>query len=247
MDTFGIDCDGTSVLVRTNDAALDGLLREHLRSRMVHPVPDAPVNFSVEAAQEPGRFHRLLWGGCPVVRTLDPARLVHALDRHLAAPYRPPPGAVALDLIVAVGPPGAVILPASAKSRLARLQRQLAERGYHLADVPQAVVDPGTSEVIVRTGDAFDPAAIAAAWARSGRTETIVPAGRYPLARWLVGWPTPLRVPGHSELLVALAADLVDPAARAAVIADLRVLLHADVLEPVPSLDPSSWLAHLST
>lgn len=233
--------------LRTNDAALDVLLREHLRSRLVLPPPEVPVNFSVEVAQESRRFHRLLWGGCPVVRTLDPIRLVHSLDRHLTAPTPAPPGAIVLDLFVAIGPSGAVILPSSARSRLAQLQRPLTERGYQLADVPRAIVDPGTAEVIVRSSDVFDPSAVAARWGRRGRTETIVVPGRYPLGRWLVGWSTPDRLPRRSELLVTLAAELDDHTERAAVIADLGVLLDADLLQPVSALDATSWLSQLDT
>ena len=172
--------------MRSSSAALDAGLRRALRAHVVEG-GEAPPNYSVRVADEPGAFHFLFWGGRTVLRTLDPQRLLAALLAHLSGHLDVPPGRLRANAIAAVNGETALVLPAWLRQELAHLEPLLVRRGFTVADGPWVDIDLATAELVV-----IDPAlsvdrpaleAVAADLIRK-RREQVVRPGRYPIAAW---------------------------------------------------------------
>lgn len=165
----------------------------HVRSALRHALKGYIVdevvepNYTVHVAEDPSDFHRIAWGGCVVVRTRDPRRLMTALARHIGGHGGLKPGEVRTDALSVVRDGMAWLLPAVLRRRIARYERLLGQRGFQVDYGPWTDIDVATGELVIA------PPLIAAAVLEevfelgpSSRTaEPSVSEGRYAISRWV--------------------------------------------------------------
>lgn len=208
-----------------------------------HHVPDleAPANFSLFVAPEPEtrgprELHVLYRSRQAVARSRNAQELVHSLLHHLASFVEPEPdGRLRLDVCVAAGEAGVILLPGASRRELAELDAALRRRRVSLLGLAGAEIDVHSGELLVPDprsvlrlegfDELGDPGAL-------GRLRP----GRYPVA----GWALP--APGLDELTRARAVafavravDNVSAVGARAVLEGLGRLFSSAVAIPVPS------------
>lgn len=196
------------------------------------------VNFTVEVSDDSGRFHRLLWGRCPVVTTFDAGRLLRALDRHLAIGLEGAPGTLRLELAGLVRDDRVTLLPERATTRIPQIERRARDLGWIPIDAPFVDIDPTTCQIDVHEDSLIDVTTVLDAWRpRPGRRhDDQLGPGRYPVATILIE-SAPVES-GAGATLLALAGALRDRADEASVQALLNLMEKVPPL-PTPSDDRS--------
>ena len=181
--------DELHVGVRFNDEGV----RAHVAAALgdlVHDDPGASPAYSVRLGT-PGRrkaapLHHLYHGGRPVLGTRDLGRLLAGVARHLSPLLEPVPGLL-VNAVAVRTPRGVLLAPAALSGMTGSVDRLLVPEGFAFADVPRPVLhtDDATVEV---PAPAVDIPATPDQLAAHGPSlsEERLPAGRYPLAGWLV-------------------------------------------------------------
>lgn len=157
----------------------------------------APANYSVVIADDdhvPGKvgFHVLYCGSTPVVRTLDPHRVVEALFGYLTSHLDSARDHyLVLRAMALVHDDRAVLLPAEVRDAMPRLERRLHGNGVRIVDRPFVQLDADTAEVVIEDPaldiDRHAVAGLYEAILRPRRTDQPVGSGRYRLTGWAFG------------------------------------------------------------
>ncbi len=216
------------VTVGTNNPRADAALRAALATHLV-PTPGRagvdPPFFGVEVHEDPPEsgpqpLHLLHRGDTIAARSRHPDRILRALVAHLAS-YDD--GATAYPAVngLVVGRDGRAMIVAHPEDPI-RLRHALGRVGVGVADMPVALVDVGTSEVVVGApGLTVDLAPIDALAVETGELEPEpLPWGRYPVVAIGVAG-----TPGPSAALLALGPEVGDHRDHDRTIAALLALL----------------------
>lgn len=186
VDSCVVDLGPVRAGIRTNTEASASALLNALRH---HVVDDdlAPWNFSVRFSFNTTDSHLLFWGGCVVARSFDPDRIIRSLVDHLSAHRPPPDGLVWVSSLPYVHDSKAVLMPSTFHDDLRNVDRQLRRHGFVAVDIPRALVDLATGELVVTDLVEADPDHLARAvdGVARRRAEPTVAHGRYPLERWV--------------------------------------------------------------
>lgn len=173
-------------------------------------------NYSVLTSTTPSDLHVLFRGGCTALRTLDPARLLVAVRRHIDPRPRDEPAVAMFDGHAVVWGSAAVVLPPSASSFLVDNDRRLRSLGMVALDARAVAVDVACGELVVCDG-AEVAGGSAAVWERHvirGRTEPVVASGRYRVQQWWFDAPRDSAVLGRADSLHQALELLVGPPPR---------------------------------
>jgi len=198
--------------VRFNDAGVQDHVAAALGDRVRDGATASPT-YSVRLGT-PGRrkaapLHHLYFGGRPVLGTRDLGRLLGGLARHLSPLLEQPPGLLVTAVPVRT-PRGVLLVPADVLGMTGSVDRLLVPEGYAFADVPQVLLHPddGTVEVPAPVVDLDASPEQLAALGPSVNEERL-PAGRYPVAGWLLSVPAeqtgalrPAVAVGHASRLL---------------------------------------------
>jgi len=151
----------------------------------------APDNYSVAIHPQGGGsrgLSLLVKGGQQLVRSRSSARVLQGLLLHLSMATAPlDPGYLHLYASVAVRDGEAFLLPNVAGSWLKQIQPRLARRGLQLADVPFAVIDPVSAELIVPEPELPYDRELLDRLDKDLKLTSELPRvrpGRYPISRW---------------------------------------------------------------
>jgi hypothetical protein len=186
-DHFTVDVGRVRVGVRADRAELGELLRAALGPLVVDDADSTP-NYAVRFGESSRDFHVLYWGGCMQARSVDPRRVLRALLLHLGAHAHVPDGLLRAHVAVGVRDGRAVLAPPIHPNELAATVRRLQDRGVTMLDAPFADLDLARREVVVADRFAYDERALdelVAALPPPRRDDPGLPAGRYPIDRWL--------------------------------------------------------------
>ena len=190
--TLAVAFGDTHVGLRYNSDATRALLEKLFVGAVVDD-PTVPDNYSVALSERTGRSHELellVQGSQQLVRSRSRRRVLAALLSYLSGALVPPDfGLLKLAATPAVATDGtALLLPPRLIESVAKLQPLLARGGITFVDVPGAVVDPASAELVVAApGVEHDPAVLDEVDADLdlGRGELpMVAPGRYPLRAW---------------------------------------------------------------
>ncbi|MDQ6698339.1 MAG: PqqD family peptide modification chaperone [Actinomycetota bacterium] len=169
----------------------------------------------------------LLQGDTVVVRSRSVRRVIDALLAYLAshtAPDVPDRWRIAAFPVTKDG--RAVLLPDDLRSNLARIQPQLTRAGLSMVDLPTAIVDLSTAELVVPPARvSHDSDVVAGLGSVHARGTELPPAapGRYPLAAWL--FPDPGPGAGVAATSLALAVAAIARPRDAVLLTDVAALL----------------------
>lgn len=223
-----MEVGGVRVGVRANTVEETERLARALRHLRVTD-PDVPPNLSVRVGDGRRTLHVLWWGTCFAARTGDPQRLVRAIALHAGTHGPPAAGTSRVEACAVVGPRGAVVLPASARTLAYGLERHLWPRGAVVLDAPWIEVDERGSGLQVA-----DPEELLAGGDRSavdciptGRREPMMAPGHYPIRGWFVDAATASRATDAFTLAAAAAAR--------GTAAGMLALLRHYIPRPLPS------------
>lgn len=171
----------------------------------------------------------LLWGDAVVVRSRSVRRVVDALLAYLAshtATDVPDMWRIAAFPVTKDG--RAALLPDDLRSSLAQVQPRLTKAGLSMVDLPMAVVDTRTTELVIPPPSIpHEEAVVTSLGPVRVRGTELPPAapGRYPLAAWL--FPDPGPEAGVAATALALAVAAVARPKDAALLTDVAALLQA--------------------
>ncbi len=253
--TLALGLGDTHVGIRYNSASTRTLLEQLFVGAVVED-PSVPDNYSVSLTGGSGRsrdLELLVQGSRQHVRSRSRARVLAALLQHLSDDLRTSDGSLLrLAATPAVATDGsAILLPPGLIDAVGKLQPRLAKLGFTFADVPIALVDAASGELVVEPPSvAHDPAVLTDVDAdvELGRSELpLVPPGRYPLRAWyLPVWdPDATNGTGDGDLSPALAVASTIGQCRTddipAAAADLATLVRAIPVRPI-SYDSAAGL-----
>jgi hypothetical protein len=172
-----------------SDEQLGQAMREAFTALLVEDRPSA-ANFSLRLSDDPSSFHALYRNRCLLVASPDARRVVVALLRHLDDHLAPPaPPVFPVQALALVRHGAAMLVPTLLEEDLRASARNLAQDGIQLLDAYSVNVDIDTAEVVVGSGVGVDSAAVDRVVALGGvprRSDPPVPAGRYPISRWVM-------------------------------------------------------------
>lgn len=200
--------------VRSNSLATDELVRNVLAPCWV-PGVEAPPNYSVwieaptqgEHSSPATALHRLYRSSGLVVRSRDSRRVIDGLVSYLSTHADPHDGLLPSVNAALVGHDRAILLPNQLLGSLELLQPRLERKGWRFVDSFVTAIDPDTAELVVRPNLLpVDWAVIDGLDGRSHRGIDAVPAGRYPIARWIF-FPQP-GINGSASKAAAVAAAM---------------------------------------
>ncbi|MGI8631868.1 MAG: hypothetical protein ACR2NA_04880 [Solirubrobacterales bacterium] len=180
----------------------------------------------------------LLRGDVVVVRSRSARRVVDALLAYLATHVTAEEHDVWRIAAFPVVKDGrAVLLPDELRSSLAHVQPRLTKAGLSMVDLPTAIVDTRTTELVIpqptTPHDAEVASRLGPVWVRTTELPPAAP-GRYPLAAWM--FPDPDPEAGVTATSLALAASAVARPKNAALLADVDALLHRLLVVVEPEL-----------
>jgi hypothetical protein len=184
---FTVEVDGVQIGIQTTDE-LDDALRQAMAPIMVRGVPKR-VSLSLHPGRQDGELHRLFWGNCPAVSTLDPGRLAASFIAHLGC-SRSPEGVLRTFLTTILREDGSVVLFPPMRGVVPFFEARLRAAGAIVSDWPWADVelDAAAGPVLVVSDPEF-PAEVSRSIVDvlnalpGGRSEQRIPAGRYPISR----------------------------------------------------------------
>ncbi|MEJ7582722.1 MAG: hypothetical protein WKF43_01300 [Acidimicrobiales bacterium] len=196
-----------------------------------HDAEHRQPNYSVvlPGLDEPdGReLNLLLRGDVVVVRSRSVRRVIDALLGYLTADVAEEPGLWRISAFPVVRQGRAALLPDELRSALGRVQPRLSRAGLSMVDLPAALVDASTVELVVPPlGVAHDAELVRNLGpVRAAGTE-LPPTGpgRYPLAAWLFPDPGPETSVAATSLALAVAA--VDAPKDPALLDRVEAFLH---------------------
>jgi hypothetical protein len=186
--------------VRSDTVELDAALREVLRAHLVDGL-EAQPHYSVRIGGATGArdgaagrgLHILYRSSLRVVRARHPLRVLDALTSYLSSHLelqRPDPTVLRVRALPVLSGDDVVLTSWFAQHELASLEPRFNQRGFRVADLPFATVDPVTAEVVVSppllTIDQEARRAFADRFPPTGpqRVEPVGP-GRYHLRGWI--------------------------------------------------------------
>ena len=188
---------GVWVGVRSDSDATEQVMRRALPGYRVPGRANPPVHLSVVLPTTERDGHRslnlLLVGDQTVVRSRSPRRVVRAVAAYLSMLVADqfgtlsPPGTWAVSAIPALLGTNAMLLPPEIPP--AAVSR-LAHAGFRMVDMPAAIIDPATAELVVPVAlvDIDERALELVPETDLGGAEGAwVPPGRYPLRAWALG------------------------------------------------------------
>jgi hypothetical protein len=181
--------DDLHVGVRFNDEGVRAHVAAALGDRVRDDSGAAPA-YSVRLGT-PGRrkaapLHHLYHGGRPVLGTRDLGRLLGGVARHLS-PLLEPPAGLLVNAVTVRTPRGVLLVPADVAGMTGSVDRLLVPEGFAFADVPRPVLHLDDAAVEVPDPVVDIPATPDQLTALGPSvTEERLPAGRYPLAGWLL-------------------------------------------------------------
>jgi Coenzyme PQQ synthesis protein D (PqqD) len=240
------EVNGVWVGVRSDSEATEWVVRRALSAYHVPGRSNPPAHLSVvlPTVDSDGRrlLNLLLVGDQTVLRSRSPRRVVRALAAYLSMLVADqegtlaPPGTYAVSAMAALVGTDAVLLPrhipTAAVSRLARA-------GFRMVDLPVAILDPASGELVVPQGlveideEAFD---LVPETDLGGTEGAWVPPGRYPLRAWALGVELD-RADDFTAARAVAAAWALCLGSPSAPEATLQLLV--DLLERLPTLPVS--------
>ncbi len=192
---------GFRVGVQADSVATDRLLGLAFAAYRVtpheKPAPHLSVVLGLDEVRGTRPFNLLLIGNETVIRSRSPRRVVRGLAAYLSALVAEEEttgheGTLAVSALPAIFGSAAVLLPLSLRSVLAAAEPRLARAGFRLVDVPRALIDLASGDLVVPrpTVEIDETAFEALAEPAIGPSEGAwVPPGRYPVAAWALGSP----------------------------------------------------------
>ena len=199
--------------VRFNDAGVQAHVAAALGDR-VRDHADASAAYSVRLGKAGRRkaapLHLLYFGGRPVLGTRDLGRLLGGVARHVS-PLLEPLDGLLVNAAAVMTPRGVLLVPADVPGMTGSVDRLLVPEGFTFGDVPRPVLHPddGTVEVPAPVVDVTATPDELAALGPSVSEERL-PAGRYPIAGWLLSVPADQTGPLRPAVAVAHAARALE-------------------------------------
>ncbi len=190
---------GFGIGVRADCQATDEVLGRAFAAHRAEARQEPPVHLSVVLGVRPGALSLLLVGDQIVVRSRSPRRVAHGLATYLSLLVDEENGAsavagtLAVMALPAIFGNVAVLLPAALRGALAAVQPRLARAGFRLVDIPMALIDEKSGDLVVpHPRVEMDETAleVLAEPPPSLSEGAWVPPGRYPIAAWVLG-PAP--------------------------------------------------------
>lgn len=224
---FTVDVGVVDIGVRTT-IGLDQGLRQALAPITVDDHSEA-VSLSLRRAEKEGGFHLLFWGGCPAVRTRDPARLSGSFLAHLGCHQEPGGSLRTFQTAVQRADGGIVIFP-PIRGAIPTVEQRLRSAGAIVSDWPYSDIhidDDGAVSLLV--GDPELPSQVC-----EGVTDLFtglprlaeekrIAVGRHPVVRLAQGldrsaaeavYATFAQLPRRSAAALESVARLVDAVPR---------------------------------
>ena len=228
IDTFLI---GDLVVGIRAASASARLLVRHLLADSAYEVELRQPNYSVvlPGMDDPAsrELNLLLWGDTVVVRSRSPRRIVDALLAHLSTHVSgESPDVWRIAALPVVRDRHAVLLPDELRSSLPQVQPRLARAGLSLVDLPAALVDTSTTELVVPPPTIPHHEAVADSLGAVRVQGTELPPalpGRYRLAGWV--FPDPGADVGLAGASLAMAVAAVARPKEAVLVADVSRLV----------------------
>lgn len=199
--------------VRFNDEGVQAHVAAALGDR-VRDHADASPAYSVRLGKAGRRkaapLHHLYYGGRPVLGTRDLGRLLGGVARHLS-PLLEPLDGLLVNAAAVRTPRGVLLVPADVPGMTGSVDRLLVPEGFTFADVPRPVLHPDDATVEV-PAPVVDVSATPDELAGLGpsTSEEQLPAGRYPIAGWLLSVPADETGPLRPAVAVAHAVRLLE-------------------------------------
>lgn len=211
VDTFMIG--GLVIGVRSASASAGQRVRQLLASTACdgeHRLPNYSVVLPGLDDTNGRDLNLLLWGDVVVVRSRSVRRILEALLAHLGTHVAAEePGVWPVAALPVVRGGRAVLLPGELRASLAQVQPRLARAGLSMVDLPAAIVDSGTAELVIPPLTIPHDAAVVhrlGPLSTSGSEQPPAAPGRYRLAAWLFPDPGPEVSAAATSVALAVAA-----------------------------------------